>query len=206
MQVSRSPTARWTSAAATAESTPPDSAQMTSPSDRSRPRARRPARGSRRRSGSMKLAGVQVGAAPAMPDDEVAQDVPARAACGRPRGGTGSRRGCAPGPASPANGDESVWAVEREALRQAGDRVAVAHPDRLVAIEAAEQAVAVGDRDGRRPVLALRGRRARRRRARGPSAGRRSRCRGPGSGRDQIAGVGLRRVRRRRRSSGRPRG
>ena len=33
MHVSRSPTAGWTSAAATAESTPPDSAQMTLPSE-----------------------------------------------------------------------------------------------------------------------------------------------------------------------------
>ena len=36
-----------------------------------------------------------------------------------------------------------------EALGQPGDRVAVAHPDRLVALEAGEQAVVVGDRDAR---------------------------------------------------------
>ena len=39
---------------------------------------------------------------------------PGRAACGRPRGGTGSRTGCRSGAARPANGDESVWAVERK--------------------------------------------------------------------------------------------
>ena len=77
MQVSRSPTARWTSAAATAESTPPDRAQMTSPSE---PVAAAWASTRVRISAtvdSMKLAGVQVGAAPAMPTHEVAQDVPA---------------------------------------------------------------------------------------------------------------------------------
>ena len=67
MQVSRSPTARWTSAAATAESTPPDSAQITSPSEpvaaawRST-RSRMPATVV-----SMKLAAVQVGSMPAIP-------------------------------------------------------------------------------------------------------------------------------------------
>ena len=43
-----------------------------------------------------------------------------------------------------------------EARRQPGDRVAVAHPDRLVPVEAAVQAVVGGERDRRRPVLALR--------------------------------------------------
>ena len=61
MHVSRSPTARWTSAAATAESTPPDSAQMTLPSE---PTSRAWSSTRRRISAtvdSMKLAGVQVG-------------------------------------------------------------------------------------------------------------------------------------------------
>src|ERR1019366_8336137 len=43
-----------------------------------------------------------------------------------------------------------------EALGQPGDRVAVTHPDRLLSIEAGEKAVLAGDRDDRRPVLALR--------------------------------------------------
>ena len=45
-----------------------------------------------------------------------------------------------------------------EALGQPGDRVAMAHPDRLVAVETGEQAVIAGDGHGRRAVLALRGR------------------------------------------------
>ena len=67
MQVSRSPTARWTSAAATAESTPPDRAQMTFPSV---PVTRAWASTRSRISltvESMKLLGVQVWGMPAMP-------------------------------------------------------------------------------------------------------------------------------------------
>jgi hypothetical protein len=45
-----------------------------------------------------------------------------------------------------------------EAVRQARDRVAVAHPDRLIAVEAGEQPVVVGDGDRRRPVFPFRGR------------------------------------------------
>ena len=43
-----------------------------------------------------------------------------------------------------------------EAGREAGDRVAVAHPDRLVLVEAGEEPVVGRDRDRRGPVLALR--------------------------------------------------
>ena len=67
MQVSRSPTARWTRLAATAESTPPDSAQITRPSP---PDSRTWASTRDRISStvdSMKLAAVQVGRAPATP-------------------------------------------------------------------------------------------------------------------------------------------
>ena len=46
----------------------------------------------------------------------------------------------------------------REPFRQPGDRVAVAHPDGLVGLDALEQAVAGRDRDVRRAVLALAGR------------------------------------------------
>ena len=67
MQVSRSPTARWTSAAATAESTPPERAQMTLPS----PPVSCACASTRERISltvdSTKLAGVHVGRAPAMP-------------------------------------------------------------------------------------------------------------------------------------------
>ena len=67
MQVRRSPTARWTSAAATALSTPPDSAQMTLPSE---PVSRAcPSTRSRISATvvSMKFADVQAGAMCAMP-------------------------------------------------------------------------------------------------------------------------------------------
>ena len=56
-----------------------------------------------------------------------------RSACARPRGGTGCRTGSAIGSARPAYGLESVCAVGSEALRRTDDRVAVAHPDRLLA-------------------------------------------------------------------------
>ena len=140
MQVSRSPTARWTSAAATAESTPPDSAQMTWPSE---PVARACASTRSRISAtveSMKFAGVQAGATPRDADDEVAQDVLAarrvddlgveldavQVPLGVGEAGVGRRVGLGGG---------------REALREPGDRVAVAHPDRLLAVDAREQAV-----------------------------------------------------------------
>src|SRR5664280_310144 len=67
MQVSRSPTARCTRRAATAESTPPESAQITRPSP---PDSRACASTRERISAivdSMKLAGVHVGRAPAIP-------------------------------------------------------------------------------------------------------------------------------------------
>ena len=89
---------------------------------------------------SMKLAGVQVGAAPAMPMTKLRRT-------SRPRGvWTTSGWNWIPyrlrsGSARPANGVESVWAVGAEALGQPGDRVAVAHPDRLLAVEAGEEAV-----------------------------------------------------------------
>ena len=77
MQVSRSPTARWTSAAATAESTPPDSAQMTSPSE---PVARGVGVDALADLGDGRV--DEVGRRPGRrgagdADDEVAQDVPA---------------------------------------------------------------------------------------------------------------------------------
>ncbi len=57
---------------------------------------------------------------------------------------------------SPANGVESVWAVALEALGQARDGVAVAHPDRLLALDPGEQRlVRRGDADVGRAVLAV---------------------------------------------------
>ena len=81
MQVSRSPTARWTSVAATAESTPPESAQMTLPSE---PVARAWASTrSRMRSTveSMKLAEVQSGLAPAMSNTKLRSTSRPRGVC-----------------------------------------------------------------------------------------------------------------------------
>ncbi len=43
-----------------------------------------------------------------------------------------------------------------EALRRADDRVAVAHPDRLLALDAGEQPIGIGQADGGRTVLPLR--------------------------------------------------
>ena len=89
---------------------------------------------------SMKLAAVQVGATPAMPTTKLRRT-------SRPRGvWTTSGWNWMPyrlraGSARPAKGVESVWAVGAEALGQPGDRVAVAHPDRLLALEAGEQPV-----------------------------------------------------------------
>ena len=138
MQVSWSPTARWTSAAATAESTPPDRAQMTRPSEPG-PRAWASTRSRMSATvDSMKFAGVHVGATPAMPTTKLRR-------MSRPRGvwttsgwnwmpyrlrdgvgEAGERRGIGLG-------------RRLEALGQARDRVAVAHPDRLLALDAGEQ-------------------------------------------------------------------
>ena len=82
--VSWSPTARCTSSAATAESTPPESAQMTCSSPTcSRMRAT---------CSSMTCSAVHVGAAPGRPRTGSCAARPCRAACARPRGGTARRR------------------------------------------------------------------------------------------------------------------
>ena len=105
---------------------------------------------------SMKLAAVQVGSSAGDADHEVAQDVAAARRVDDLGMELDRRTGCAPGRRGRRTAVESVWAVGVEALGQPGDRVAVAHPDRLLALEAREQAVVGGDRDGRRAVLALR--------------------------------------------------
>ena len=85
-QVSWSPTARWTSSAAVAESTPPERPQIDAPvadlgADRARPARRSPRPATTARS------------QPATSRRKRVEDLGARRGCGRPRGGTGSRRG-----------------------------------------------------------------------------------------------------------------
>ena len=95
------------------------------------------------------------GPRPGDAEDEVAQDVaavrsvddlgveldPEEPAAGVGQAGEGRGRGL-------GRGDE--------ACRQPGDRVAVAHPDRLVPLEAREEAILGRDRDRRRSVLPTR--------------------------------------------------
>ncbi len=145
-QIRRSPTARWTSVAATAESTPPESAQRTLPSV---PVARLCSSTRRRISSTveaMKLAGVQVWRAPAMLDDEVAQDLAAVRACGRPRGGTGCRTGGAPGRRRRRRASSRCWP-------SAGSRPAGARSNRRGSSRPAARA------RGRRRGRSLRGHR-----------------------------------------------
>ena len=151
-QIRRSPTARWTSVAATAESTPPERAHRTMPSV---PAARLCSSTRRRISSTveaMKPAGVQLGRAPAMPrtklrricaavrrvDDFGVELDAVQAAAIVGDGGAGSRIG--------AGG-------RGEAVRQALDRVAVAHPDRLLGRQSFEEPVRPNDRHRRRPEL-----------------------------------------------------
>ncbi len=91
------------------------------PAPRSRPRPSRRAAPARRRRGSS--------SAP-----------PARAACARPRGGTGRRRGRAPASSKAATGVSRRLGRDRRALGRRDDRVAVAHPDRLLARAARRRA------------------------------------------------------------------
>ena len=155
MQVSRSPTARWTSAAATAESTPPDSAQMTRPSD---PVSAGVGVDPLADVGDGRLDEVAGGPGRRDPrdvDHEVAQDVLAARGVddlrveldavqvARGVDQAGERRGVRLG--------RGV-----EPLGQARDRVAVAHPDRLLALDPGEQRlVRGGDADVGGSVLAV---------------------------------------------------
>ncbi len=103
----------------------------------------------------MKLAGVQVACAPAIPRTKLRRT-------SRPRGVCDDLRVELDPVQVPRRVDQAgerrrVGLGRRpEAVRQARDRVAVAHPDRLVAIEPGEQSVVRGERHGRRTVLALR--------------------------------------------------
>ena len=122
--VSWSPTALWTSSAATAESTPPESAQST----RSVPTCgadaldllldhggRRPRRAARRRRRRGSSSGP-----------------PGRAACARPRGGTGRRRARARRPRTRRSASTRTTATTRAPVGRRVDGVAVAHPDGLL--------------------------------------------------------------------------
>ncbi len=198
MQVRRSPTARWTRAAATEESTPPDSAQMTLPSE---PVAAACLSTRSRMRSTVELdevGGGPVGFGPGDAVDEVGEDVlaarrmhdlgveldPVEPAVRIGQAGVGGRVGLGGG---------------LEAAREARDRIAVAHPDRLLRAEVPEQRIALGgDGDRRRAVLAVVARAGRRHPARGPSAGRRSRCPARGCGPTRWPGRGAGRLRHRR--------
>ena len=171
-QVSWSPTALCTSSAATAESTPPESAAdhalaarpgrgCARPAPRSRPPASRRAARRRRRRGSSSAA-------------------PRRAACARPRGGTGRRRACARGSSKAATGVDGEPATTRA---PSGGAVTesrwlihtVCSPGR----SREERAPGVG-LELRLAELGDAGAVDARRRARAPSAACRSRCRASG--------------------------
>ena len=105
MQVSWSPMARCTSVAATAESTPPDSAQMTCPSPtRSRISATLL---------SMKFGGVQVWRAPAISTTKLRSTSRPIGVC-TTSGWNWMPYRLRDGSARPAYGVESVWAVARK--------------------------------------------------------------------------------------------
>ena len=123
-QVSWGPMALCTSAAATAESTPPDRPQMARPVADLGPdgvdrglddRAHRPRRlaAARRRRGSARAS-------------------PGRAACARPRGGTARRRCRRSTSSKAATGASAVEAVTVNPSGALGDGVEVAHPHLLV--------------------------------------------------------------------------
>ena len=125
MQVSCGPIARCTSAAATAESTPPLSAQITRLGADLRAhrgdllvddRAHRP----RRR-------------APRQVVHEPLAAPPGRTACGPPRGGTARPRSAATGSSSAATGASGVLTPSAtKPARRLGDGVEVAHPHVLL--------------------------------------------------------------------------
>ena len=172
--VSWSPTALWTSSAATALSTPPGERRRgrargrrargsARPAPRSRPRASRSARRRRRRRGSS--------SAP-----------PGRAGCGRPRGGTGRRRGRAPASSKAAigverrAGDDARARGRRDDASRGGYIQTVCSAGQVAEEARRSPAVELG-----LPELADAGAARRGRRARAPSAACRNRCRASGS-------------------------
>ena len=146
--VSWGPMALCTRAAATAESTPPDSPQIARPVADLRPdrldlllddrrhRPRRPA-----------AAGVV---------EEPLQQLLAVRACARPRGGTARRRSPGRRDSNAAAGVGRRRRQHREALGRPGDRVEVAHPHDLLAgqVGAEQRAAGVGDGEVGAAVLA----------------------------------------------------
>ena len=119
MQVSWSPIASWISTAATEQSTPPDSPQMTRPL----PTWARILAISADRKCAMRPVARQAGDAA----HEVADQLAAARACAPPRGGTARRRACASRRRWPRTARPSTRRPP-EAGRQARDAVAVAHP------------------------------------------------------------------------------
>ena len=145
-QVSWSPTARCTSSAATDESTPPrqpaddlavadlvaDARDLLLDDRRRRPRH---------------VAAADVA-------QEVREDVAARRACGRPRGGTGCRRCRARSDSKAATGDSRRRGERGEARRRREDGVAVRHPAGLLGRQPGQEPAVLVDRQLRAAELA----------------------------------------------------
>ena len=185
-QVSWSPIALCTSSAATDESTPPESAQST----RSLPTWAR----MRSTCSSITAAAVHAGGTRRRRRGS-SSGPPGRAACARPRGGTGRRRARAPGPRTRRPASPATRAVT---AAPSGGAVTVSRW-LIQAVCSSGRPVKSGARRGAELRLAELARRpcARRgRRGRAPSAARRSRCRA--RGRRARRGPGRSAARRRR--------
>ena len=171
-QVSWSPIARCTSSAATDESTPPESPQIdpavadlrADPRDLLVDDRRRGSSCGRRRRCPR---GTSSGSA-------------GRTGCGRPRGGTGSRRCRAPGPRRRRPARPSRTASSVNPGGRAPDAVAVRHPAGLLARQPGEQPAGLANGQLGAAELADLGALDERRRARARAAACRSRCRAPG--------------------------
>ena len=181
----RSPSASRSRSAVTEESTPPESAQMTAPDGA----CRRIASTFSRRKDSI----VQSGSTPQTRKRKFSQDL--RAVLGVADLGMelDRRRGAAPGPRRPRSGVAGVEPMTRKPGGGVDDRVAVAHPDGLLGLEAGEELRVVATRRAiARPYSPrpFAGRPLRRPRA--PSTASRSRGRAPArrSARGSAAGSG----------------
>ena len=188
-QVSWSPTALCTSAAATAESTPPDRPQIT----RSPPTCARIS--STRLLDDRGVASTWAGSRHTSNRKRAAR--PGRARCARPRGGTARRRPPRSRSSSAAIGAPGVDAVTVKPVGRGGDRVAVAHPHDLLGAKSVEHQP-TPRRCGSSPCGRTRRRRCAppRRRAAARRAARRSRCRGSGRRRRRSRGRSTARRRR----------
>ena len=114
MQVSWSPIARCTSAAATDESTPPRQ-----PADRAA--RRRPAR-ARARPRRRRTRPSSIGRQPQMPSTKLREQLARRRRCAPPRGGTARPRAVARGGAPRRTASSSLVAITLEARRQRAAR------------------------------------------------------------------------------------